>query len=364
MSRCYDELVHFDEQVPLAPLTSLGVGGPAAHFVEVRDVAALTQALGWARERDVPVRLLGGGSNLVVSDGGVAGLVVSVALRGRTIRQLDGKVEVTAGAGEPWDELVAYTVERGWAGLECLSGIPGRVGASPIQNIGAYGREIGDLVSTVHVLDRRSLETRALTARDCAFAYRDSVFKNDLKDRYVVLDVTYRLTPDGTPTLDYADLKRTFAERGMGAPTLAQARAGVLDVRRTKSMLADPADPNGRSCGSFFVNPIVPRAQLVDIESRAGGSVPHYELPDDRIKVPAAWLIQNAGFARGTTDGPVGLSTRHTLAIVAHDGARSADVVRFARRLRDAVEARFGLRLIPEPVMWGFARLDDGLPVL
>ena len=360
----YEGDVQLREHVPLAPLTSLGVGGPARYFLEVGTVEHLIEALAWARDRDLPVHVLGGGSNVVVHDDGVRALVVRIALRGSAFREHAGCVEVTIGAGEPWDDFVASTVTAGWAGLECLSGIPGRVGASPIQNVGAYGREIGDLVSAVKVLDRTTLETRRLDAQDCAFAYRDSAFKRELRDRYVVLEVTYRLVPGGAPTLHYAELQRHFATQGRSAPSPAEVRAAVLAVRRAKSMLEDPTDPNGRSCGSFFVNPIVSPDALATIEARASTEVPRYELPGGRAKVPAAWLIERAGFPKGISDGPVGLSTRHTLAIVAHAGARAEDVVRFAWRVRSGVEERFGVTLVPEPEMWGFDHLEGRLPVI
>jgi UDP-N-acetylmuramate dehydrogenase len=356
--------VQIRERVPLAPLTSLGVGGPAAQLVEASTVDELIEALAWAREHHLPAHVLGGGSNVVVSDAGVPALVVRVAIEGREVRERADAVEVTAGAGEPWDEFVASTISAGWAGLECLSGIPGRVGASPIQNVGAYGREIGELVTSVRVLDRTTLETRTLTAQECAFAYRDSAFKRGLRDRYVVLAVTYRLVPGGSPTLRYAELQRHFATQGTPDPTLAEVREGVLAIRRAKSMLEDPTDQNGRSCGSFFVNPIVSRAELAAIEARADTEVPRYAAGDDGAKIPAAWLIEHAGFAKGLTDGPVGLSTRHTLAIVAHDGARAADVIRFAWRVRRGVEDRFGVRLVPEPEMWGFERFEARLPIV
>ncbi len=352
------------ESVPLAPLTSLRVGGPAAQLVAATTLEDLTEALRWARAHQRPVRVLGGGSNLVVADAGVDALVIHVGLRGLTARRTADAIELTVGAGEPWDELVAHTVREGWAGLECLSGIPGRVGASPIQNVGAYGREIGELVSRVTVLDRTTLETETLSARDCAFGYRDSAFKRDLRDRHVVVDVSFRLTPGGSPTLRYPELQRHFAALGTPDPTLAEAREGVLAVRRDKSMLEDPQDPNGRSCGSFFVNPIVSPTAFATVAARVEGEIPHYELADGRVKIPAAWLIERAGFAKGTTDGPVGLSTRHTLAIVAHAGALAADVIRFAWRLRRGVATRFGVELVPEPEMWGFPRLEAGLPLV
>ncbi len=340
------------ERVPLAPLTTLGVGGAARWFVEAADEATVRAACAWARERGVALRVLGGGSNLVVADAGVDALVVRIALRGLTHRERGGALELTAAAGEPWDGVVAESAERGWAGLECLSGIPGLVGATPIQNVGAYGQEVSDTVVSVRALDTSTGEIVTLTAADCGFAYRDSTFKRETPGRFVVLAVTYRLRPGGAPTLTYGDVQRALAGR---APTLAETRAAVLAIRRGKSMTLDqPHDANRRSCGSFFLNPIVEAVYAEAVTARAGDpAMPRWPQPDGRVKLSAAWLIERAGFTRGERTGAVGLSTRHTLAIVAHDGARTADVLAFARRVQDRVEERFGVRLSPEPVLWG-----------
>jgi len=342
------------EGVPLAPLTTLGVGGAARWFVAASDEATVLAANAWARARGVALRVLGGGSNLLVADGGVDALVVHVGLRGLTTREAGGALELTAAAGEPWDGLVRHAVEHGWAGLECLSGIPGLVGATPIQNVGAYGQEVSDTVAAVRALDTQSGEIATLPAGRCGFAYRDSVFKREAPGRWVVLAVTYRLRPAGTPTLGYADVAGQLARQGAASPTLADVRAAVLTIRRGKSMvLDDPADPNRRSCGSFFLNPILDAAAADAVAARAGdAAMPRWPQPDGRVKLSAAWLIEHAGFTRGERAGPVGLSSRHTLAIVAHDGAQATDVLAFARRLQDAVEGRFGVRLTPEPVFW------------
>jgi UDP-N-acetylmuramate dehydrogenase len=342
------------ERVPLAPYTTLGVGGPARWFVEAGDEAALLSALAWAQSHGVPLRVLGGGSNLVVADDGVEALVVRLMLRGIDAHETGGAVEVTAAAGEPWDDFVRLTVERGWAGLECLSGIPGLVGATPLQNVGAYGQEVSDTITRVRALDTRRTAMIDVPAAECGFAYRDSAFKRREPGRYVVVAVTYRLTPGGAPALRYADVDRHLAERGLRAPRLSDVRESVLAIRRAKSMVIDPADPNRRSCGSFFTNPIIAAEALGEVERRAGDAgMPRWPQADGRVKLSAAWLIEHAGFRRGQREGPVGLSTRHALAIVAHDGARAADVLAFARRVQDGVEARFGVGLTPEPVYWG-----------
>ncbi|HEV8585548.1 MAG TPA: UDP-N-acetylmuramate dehydrogenase [Methylomirabilota bacterium] len=341
------------EGVALAPYTTLGVGGPARWFVEATDEAGVRAALDWARERKVAVRVLGGGSNVVVPDPGTDALVVRVALRGVTPREAGRIVDVTAAAGEPWDDLVALTVARGWAGLECLSGIPGLVGATPLQNVGAYGQEVSDTVVAVRALDTTSGEAVTLSPAECGFAYRDSAFKSREPGRYVVLAVTYRLTPGGAPTLAYADVERDVAARGLTAPTLADVRTSVLGIRRKKSMVIETGDPNRRSCGSFFVNPIVTAEDAGRVAERTGDpTMPRWPQADGGVKLSAAWLIECAGFRRGQRDGAVGISTAHALAIVAHDGARAADVLAFARRLQDAVAERFGVRLSIEPAVW------------
>jgi UDP-N-acetylmuramate dehydrogenase len=345
------------EHVALAPRCTLGVGGPARYFVEAIDEETVRAALAWARQRGLAFRVLGGGSNLVVADEGVDGLVVKVSLRGVTAREAGDTVELTVAAGEPWDDVVRLSVERGWAGLECLSGIPGLVGATPIQNVGAYGQEVSETAVAVRALDTTDDQVVVLDASDCGFGYRDSLFKSGAPGRWIVLAVTYRLRRGAGPTVRYADVERDLAAHAVVAPTLADVRASVLRVRRAKSMVLDPADPNRRSCGSFFVNPIVEAEMGAGVAARANDpAMPRWSQPDGRVKLSAAWLIERAGFRRGQREGPVGLSTRHTLAVVAHDGARAADVLGFARGVADQVAERFGIRLTLEPVVWAASR--------
>ncbi len=236
---------------------------------------------------------------------------------------------------------------------------PGRVGATPIQNVGAYGQEVAETISRVRCFDRKTDSVVEIPAAECGFRYRDSRFKSEEPGRFLVLGVSYRLTRGGAPNVRYPELARRLGER----PTLAETRDTVLAVRREKSMVLSVGDENARSCGSFFVNPVVDAARVAEIEAAAAsGEMPRYPQPDGRVKLPAAWLIERAGFAKGTREGAVGLSTKHTLAVVAHGGARAGDVVAFARRVRRTVEQRFGVRLVPEPSFWGFSSLDDGLP--
>jgi UDP-N-acetylmuramate dehydrogenase len=341
------------EHVPLAERCTLGVGGAARYFVEADGEAAVCEALAWARRRGVDVRVMGGGSNLVVPDEGVDGLVIRIALRGVATSESEGGVEVTAAAGEPWDEVVRLTVERGWAGIECLSGIPGLVGATPIQNVGAYGQEVSETITAVRALDTRSGEIVSLDNAACGFGYRDSRLKSGEPERYIVLGVTYRLRRSGATTVRYADLTQHLAGRGIAAPTVADVRESVLAVRRAKSMVIEAGDPNRRSCGSFFTNPVVTPDTADGVRERAGvTAMPRWDQPDGRVKLSAAWLIERAGFTRGQHDGAVGISTRHALAIVAHDGARATDVLAFARTIAESVRSRFGVTLVPEPVIW------------
>jgi UDP-N-acetylmuramate dehydrogenase len=359
--------IEIRDDVPLGPLTTLELGGRARHFVEARNEGVVTEALRWADDRKLPVALLGGGSNLVVADAGFAGLVVRMGVRGRRFEATSpsGEVTVTASAGEPWDDLVADTVARDLAGLECLSGIPGLVGATPIQNVGAYGQEVAQTVRAVRVLDRGSWKIRELAPADCGFGYRASTFKRD-PERFVVLAVTFGLRSGGAPTLSYRELASALA--GHARPPLADVRAAVLALRRDKSMLdksmsvmAD--DPNRRSVGSFFMNPVVTEAEAAAVVARAVaagvipvvGAMPSWPADAGHRKLSAGWLIEKAGVARGLRRGPVGVSSAHALALVHHGGGSTAALVALGREIRDTVRARFGLTLVPEPTFLGLS---------
>lgn len=344
--------------MPLAPLTTLEIGGAARHFVEATSEDAVADGLGWARSRGLPVAILGGGSNVVVADGGFDGLVIRMALRGRRFEPpADGTVALTAAAGEPWDDLVADAVARGLGGVECLSGIPGLTGATPIQNVGAYGQEVAETIQTVRVLDRSTLQAGELAAADCAFGYRDSRFKHQ-PDRWVVLGVTFGLRSGAAPAMRYPELAAALA--GHAAPTLADARAAVLTLRANKSMVIRADDPNRRSAGSFFMNPIVDQATADAAERRAGaapGTMPRFPAGPGQSKLSAGWLIERAGFSKGTRRGPVGISTAHALALVNLGGARAADLLDLAAEIVAAVRDRLGVTLRPEPVLLGHAAL-------
>lgn len=345
-----------EKDVPLAPRTTLGVGGRAAHFVEADGDEDVREALAFANAAGKATLVLGGGSNVLVADRGFDGLVLR--LRGAAIEP-DGEGEravVRVAAGTSWDELVAWSVERGYAGLECLSGIPGDVGAAPMQNIGAYGAEVGPLIRHVEVIDRATGGARTLTASACAFGYRESVFKSVFAERYVVVRVELELAK-GPPRIAYAELERALADKE--APSLAEVRAAVLALRRRKSMVQDPADPDARSAGSFFVNPTLTHAEADRVEELARhrgvtDAMPRFS-HGGAVKLSAGWLIERAGLSKGTRRGAVGLSTKHCLALVTSPGANAADVVTFGAEVRARVRDAFGVTLWPEPRAYGFS---------
>ncbi len=336
-----------EEQVALAPLTTLGVGGPARYFFRASSADELQDALTWARAAGLPVLVLGGGSNLVIGDEGFPGLVLQPDMKGIAFQDNGADVLVTAQAGERWDDLVAATVTRGLAGLECLSGIPGRVGAAPIQNIGAYGQELATTFVDLLALDQQGGALQRLDRDACAFGYRTSMFKHgSAAGRHIVLQLRLRLLRGGRPTLAYPDLRqRLGADAG-----LAETRAAVLAVRAEKSMLEDPSDANARSCGSFFTNPVLSLVDYARFCERDSEGAPNYPAAEGQVKLSAAWLIERAGFARGLERGPVGLSQKHCLALINRGGARAADVRALMHEIQAGVQARFGVKLEPEPV--------------
>jgi UDP-N-acetylmuramate dehydrogenase len=335
--------------VPLAGLTTLRLGGPAATLVEATSAAELVEAVRTADAAGEPVLLVGGGSNLVVSDDGWPGRVVLIRSRGIAVEAAGDLRTVTVEAGEPWDALVARTVAEGWAGLEALSGIPGLTGATPVQNVGAYGQEVADTITRVDVLDRETGTTRRLDPAACRFGYRDSLFKHT--DRYVVLRVVFALrASDKSGPLRYAELARAVGEI---AP-LADVRAAVLGLRRGKGMVVDEADPDTWSAGSFFTNPVLDPPALADFEDRLepGQTYPSWPAGDGR-KLSAAWLIERAGFGKGYGSGPVRISGKHTLALTNRGGGRAADLIGLAGEIQAGVADRFGVTLRPEPRLVG-----------
>ena len=332
--------------VPLAPLTTLGIGGAAKKFVRVTSEAELEDALVHASDRNERVWILGGGSNIVVRDEGLDGLVVQIGIDGvRVENDDDNHVIVHAAAGVVWDDLVSETVDLGLAGLECLSGIPGLVGATPMQNVGAYGQEVADTIVRVHAFDREATEPVAFAPAACEFAYRSSAFKG--KDRYVITEVEFRLPRTGeSKPIKYAELARALGVPEGHAASLQSVRNTVLALRRGKGMVVDEHDPDSKSAGSFFTNPIVDAATAEKIVD-----APKWAQPDGRVKLSAAWLIERAGFVKGTTRGRVGISNKHALALVNRGGATASELLAFAHEIQDAVKAKLGIELEPEPVI-------------
>ncbi len=344
------------ENVPLAPLTTLAVGGPARYFAGARNEDEVIDAVEFARSRELPLFVLGGGSNIVVSDAGFAGLVLKVGIR--DVSRSDGPNAIfTAGAGCDWDALVERTVESGCAGMECLSGIPGTVGGTPIQNVGAYGQEVSQTIAEVRALDLRALRIATLSNSNCGFGYRSSIFNTSARGRYIVLSVSFAVRPGGKPSLRYPDLQNYFAGCKRD-PALAEVRAAVREIRHGKAMLIVPGEEDARSAGSFFKNPVVPRALVDELSARLaarGLQLPSYPAADGFRKLPAAWLVEHAGFTKGYTRGQAGISRKHALAIVNRGGASAAEIIALKDEIQERVLDEFGIRLEPEPVFVGFA---------
>lgn len=351
------------ENVSLADFTTIGIGGPARWFVRAESLEQMRAALEWARESGHVPFILGGGSNLLIADEGWPGIVIHNGISGISLGEADGgEVLAVCGGGVNWDDLVRATVEADLQGIECLSGIPGTVGASPVQNIGAYGQEVKDTIEWVDALERGSGELRRFGAEECGFGYRWSRFKGDDRDKYVITGVAFRLRRGGVPQLRYGDFARYFESKFITEPTLAEVREAVLEIRRGKGMVVDPGIADSRSCGSFFVNPIVTDekarsvAQVAEGAGFAGAdqSMPQYPAGPGLVKLSAAWLMEKSGLEKGMKLGNVGLSTRHVLAIINCGGGSAAEVKDLVREVQNRVRAQFDIELVPEPVFVGF----------
>jgi UDP-N-acetylmuramate dehydrogenase len=343
-----------EHDVPMAPLTTLGVGGPARYLVRAGSVDDIVSAVSWASSGGIPLFILSGGSNLLVSDDGFPGLVLKMDLRGISSRDEGGRTVVRAAAGEPWDPFVEAMVAEGLAGVECLSGIPGLVGATPIQNVGAYGQDVSETITRVEGWDRRTGRIVFFSNGDCRFSYRNSLFKAVEPERYIILSVTYAFRRGGHASVKYPELRNYLEEGGRSLTDLGQVREAVLAIRRRKGMVLDPDDPDTCSDGSFFTNPLVDPATAERIKAGGGGEMPHFPAPDGMVKLSAAWLIENSGFAKGYVRGRAGLSSKHTLAIINRGGATAAEVLALVREIQAAVTARFGVKVVPEPNFVGF----------
>jgi UDP-N-acetylmuramate dehydrogenase len=332
----------------LADYTTLRLGGPARELVHAATETELLDVVRRADAAGDPLLLLAGGSNLVVDDAGFDGTVVRIETTGVTVEQdACGGAVVTVAAGEPWDPFVALAVDEGWVGLEALSGIPGSIGATPVQNVGAYGQEVADTLATARCWDRAERAQRTFAAAECGFGYRTSRFKQD-PQRYVVLDVTFQLRAgDRSEPVRYAELARTLGVEAGGRAAAIDVREAVLALRRGKGMVLDPADHDTWSAGSFFTNP------LLDDPSVLPPDAPRWQQPDGTVKASAAWLIEQAGYAKGYGGDVVSLSTKHTLALTNRGGARTRDLLALASEIQRGVQARFGVWLVNEPTLVG-----------
>jgi len=352
------------ENVPLAPLTTLQVGGAARYFAELKREDEVREAAQFAKARDLPLFVLGGGSNLVIADSGWPGLVLKVAIGGITSPRANdapgNAVLFSVGAGVNWDDFVAQAVVQNCAGVECLSGIPGSVGGTPVQNVGAYGQEVADTIESARALDLKQDRVVVLPKPACGFRYRASIFNSAQRGRYIILRVNYRLKRGGAPSLKYADLQRHFAEspaQRTTPPSLAETREAVRAIRRSKGMLIVPGDDDCRSAGSFFKNLVLREGQFQELAGRAasrGLEIPSYPALDAQHKISAAWLVEHSGFRKGYAAGAVGISHKHALALINRGDAKASDIVELKDKIQHAVQEAWGIPLEPEPVFVGF----------
>jgi len=349
------------ENVDLAPHTTLGVGGPARFLAGIKHEDQIPDALEFARARGCPVFILGGGSNILVSDAGFPGLVLRMEIRSLQHHDEDSSGFVSAAAGESWDSFVEHCVERNLAGVECLSGIPGSVGGAPVQNIGAYGEQIGDVILSIRVLDRETNCIDEMSGRECRFGYRSSIFNSTHRDRYIILKVAFSLRPYGKPRIEYPDLQDHFEGRTK-PPSLGEVRRTVIHIRDSKGMLLTGSQTDQKSVGSFFKNPVLLPEKAEEIENRfrqhgllaQKETLPRFAAPEGGEKLPAALLIEHAGFAKGYISGNVGISPKHNLAFINRGDAKAAEFIDLMHRVRDRVLSEFGILLQPEPTLLGF----------
>jgi UDP-N-acetylmuramate dehydrogenase len=349
------------ENVILAPYTTLGVGGPARFLASIKHEDQIPEALEYARVHGCPVFILGGGSNILASDSGFPGLVVRMEIRGIHPLDEDNIEFVSVAAGEDWDGFVQRCVDQNLAGLECLSGIPGTVGAAPVQNIGAYGEEVSNAILSIRVLDLETNSIEELSGRDCRFDYRSSIFNTTHKGRYIILRVAFSLRPYGKPLLQYRDLQNHFNGRSK-TPSIGEVRRTVINIRDSKGMILNQNEADPKSAGSFFKNPILDPGHAIEIENslRSRGllpsakSLPRFEAPSGKEKLAAAWFVEQAGFEKGYTRGNVGISPKHALALVNLGGAKAREFIDLMHRIQEKVEKKFGLELQPEPTLLGF----------
>lgn len=356
-----DNPLTIQENVPLAGFTTFGVGGPAHLFVEVSTQEEAAQALAFASEHELPFFVLGGGSNILISDNGFPGLVILNRIKGFSAGRDDGSVLVTAGGGEDWQDFADRCVAEGWQGIECLAGIPGTVGASPVQNIGAYGHDVSQTIVQVDALETATGNAVRLEKQQCGFGYRRSIFNSTEAGRYLITGVTFRFVPGGAPLIAYRELEERLAAKI--APTLDDVRDTVLSIREGKGLIIREGFESFKSAGSFFKNPIVTAEEYESIARvvEGAGGFANWAWPKESgmVKISAACLIQCAGFNRGHRKDAVGISPRHTLIMVNYGGASAREIIGFAAEVRQRVFERFGVSLVPEVRLIGF----DGTPL-
>lgn len=332
-------------------MTTLKVGGAARFFVKANTENDVIEAFNWATENNIPIFVLGGGSNILVSDKGFDGLVLQINLKGIELKE----DKVIAAAGEDWDEFVKYCVENNLAGIECLSGIPGLVGGTPVQNVGAYGQEVSETIETVRVFDRKTQQILELSNEECKFSYRTSIFNSTEKNRFIVLSVTFNLHKDGEPKIAYKDLKEAF---GDNKPNLKGLREMVCKIRAEKAMLVRQGGLDSQSAGSFFKNPIIAKDKLDELQNKAQkiniSNVPFFPYDEKSVKIPAAWLIEKSGFQKGYRKANAGLSTKHTLALTNRGKASAFEIIALKNEIEQKVNEIFQIELHPEPIFIGF----------
>ncbi len=350
-------MIHSQHNIPLAPLTTIKVGGPAREYIACKTSDDIIGALSYATAQGLPVHVLGGGSNTIFSDRGFSGLVIHVQTKGITHAQDSGNVLLTAQAGEDWDTVVQYAIEHNLTGLECLSGIPGSCGGTPFQNVGAYGADVSQTIEYVDVIDRATKQSIRFSNAECAFGYRMSRFKGIDNGKYIITAVTFRLMPGKIPEIQYPELKSAVPGEVSGTTEgLMNVRTAVLALRTKKSMVIREQDPNSVSCGSFFMNPVIPARQLDELQKNIPEQIPFHPSGAKKdgtplVKLSAAWLVEQSGFSKGTIRGNVGISQNHSLAIINRGGATAADILAFAQEIQGAVESKYNIRLELEPVV-------------
>jgi UDP-N-acetylmuramate dehydrogenase len=361
-------ILSIQENVPLAPYTTLGVGGPARFMIKAGSEDQILAAIDFAQAHGYPVFVLGGGSNIVVSDSGFPGLVLKIELSCiQTLSEGSGTVSVDAGV--EWDAFVQHCVNRNLAGIECLSGIPGTAGGAPIQNIGAYGEDVSEVLLRIRALDRNTHDITELGNADCQFAYRSSIFNTTHRDRYILLRVDFALRKDGRPRVDYPDLQRRFTSSA-NAPTIGEVREAVLQIRKAKAMVLQDNDPDSKSAGSFFRNPVLPPDTVAEVEAKArmcrflgaAERIPQFPAPSEKVKLPAAWFIEHAGFHKGYAHGNAGISSKHAMALINRGGATAQEILDLMRIIQERVQMQFGVELHAEPEFVGFEETRGPLP--